>query len=210
MVAMSGAIMPAPLAMPLIVTSTSPIFALAVATLGKVSVVMIALAASSQPSGRALRRQLVQHALEFAGVERFADHPGRGHENLVLVGADRLGGELRDVSSAASRPALAGEGVGVAGIDHQAARAAAAEVLAAPVDRRGRAFGRGEHARDRRAFIENNQQHIGAALVANAGGAGGEAHAVESRKLGEGLRREGGNRSSGGHGMVPSDLRRAD
>ena len=52
-VAMSGAIMPAPLAMPLIVTSTPPIVALRVASLGKVSVVMMALAASSQPSGRA-------------------------------------------------------------------------------------------------------------------------------------------------------------
>ncbi len=53
MVAMSGAIMPAPLAMPLMVTVALPIRAFAVATLGKVSVVMIALAASSQPSSRA-------------------------------------------------------------------------------------------------------------------------------------------------------------
>ncbi len=45
-VAMSGAIMPAPLAMPLMVTVALPILARAVATFGKVSVVMIALAAS--------------------------------------------------------------------------------------------------------------------------------------------------------------------
>src|SRR5258706_4186456 len=51
MVAMSGAIMPAPLAKPLIVTVPLPSFAVAVATLGNVSVVMIALAASSQASG---------------------------------------------------------------------------------------------------------------------------------------------------------------
>ena len=50
---MSGAIMPAPLAKPLIVTTVLPMLVLAVATLGKVSVVMIALAASSQGSGRA-------------------------------------------------------------------------------------------------------------------------------------------------------------
>jgi len=48
MVAMSGAIMPAPLAMPLMVTVPLPMLAVAVATLGKVSVVMIALAASFQ------------------------------------------------------------------------------------------------------------------------------------------------------------------
>ena len=52
-VAMSGAIMPAPLAMPLIVTSASPSLTRAVATLGKVSVVMIARAASISRSGLA-------------------------------------------------------------------------------------------------------------------------------------------------------------
>ena len=46
MVAMSGAIMPAPFAMPLIVTLALPSFAVAVATFGKVSVVMMAFAAS--------------------------------------------------------------------------------------------------------------------------------------------------------------------
>ena len=46
MVAMSGAIMPAPLAMPLMVTLALPSFTVAVATFGKVSVVMIALAAA--------------------------------------------------------------------------------------------------------------------------------------------------------------------
>src|SRR6185437_15280044 len=42
-VAMSGAIMPAPLAMPLMVTLALPSLTVAVATFGKVSVVMIAL-----------------------------------------------------------------------------------------------------------------------------------------------------------------------
>ncbi|MHC2805372.1 hypothetical protein ACVMII_005118 [Bradyrhizobium diazoefficiens] len=45
-VAISGAIMPAPLAMPLMVTLALPSLTVAVATLGKVSVVMIALAAA--------------------------------------------------------------------------------------------------------------------------------------------------------------------
>src|SRR4029453_6338710 len=47
-VAISGMIMPAPLAMPLMVTLVLPSFTVAVATFGKVSVVMIALAASIQ------------------------------------------------------------------------------------------------------------------------------------------------------------------
>ena len=50
-VAMSGAIMPAPLAMPQIVTVALPSFARAVATFGNVSVVMIALAASRKRPG---------------------------------------------------------------------------------------------------------------------------------------------------------------
>ena len=54
MVAMSGAIMPAPLAMPLIVTLALPSFTVAVATFGKVSVVMIAFAAPIQSSGLAV------------------------------------------------------------------------------------------------------------------------------------------------------------
>src|SRR5262249_44956868 len=53
MVAMSMAIMPEPLAMPLMATVVSPSFAVAVATFGKVSVVMIALAASIHPLGAA-------------------------------------------------------------------------------------------------------------------------------------------------------------
>ncbi len=50
-VAMSGAIMPEPLAMPLMTTCALPIRAVRVAPLGKVSVVMMAAAACSQPRG---------------------------------------------------------------------------------------------------------------------------------------------------------------
>ena len=53
MVAMSGMIMPAPLAMPLIVTFALPSLTVAVATFGKVSVVMIAFAAPIQSPGAA-------------------------------------------------------------------------------------------------------------------------------------------------------------
>ncbi len=125
MVAMSGAIMPAPLAMPLIVTSTPPIFALAVATFGKVSVVMIALAASSQPPGAAFAASSSSTPSNLLASSGSPMTPGRGQKDLVLVGADRLGGEFRrQFGRFAAR--LAGEGVGVAGIDHQGAGAAAA------------------------------------------------------------------------------------
>ena len=54
MVAMSGMIMPAPLAMPLMVTLALPSLTVAVASFGKVSVVMIALAALIQSPGAAV------------------------------------------------------------------------------------------------------------------------------------------------------------
>ncbi len=53
MVAMSGAIMPAPLAMPAMVTSTPSMATVAAASFGKVSVVMIARAASTMAPGAA-------------------------------------------------------------------------------------------------------------------------------------------------------------
>ena len=83
MVAMSGAIMPAPLAMPLIVTSTPPSRAVRVATFGKVSVVMIALrGVEPAVSARALLAG-AEHALELRGIERLADDAGRGEEDLA-------------------------------------------------------------------------------------------------------------------------------
>ena len=53
-VAMSGAIMPAPFAMPQMVTGAAPIRAMAAAPFGNVSVVMMAFAASCQALGAAL------------------------------------------------------------------------------------------------------------------------------------------------------------
>ena len=93
---MSGAIMPAPLAMPLIVTvGRCRCSTVAVATFGNVSVVMIALAASSQsPASASATRPSITPS-NFAGVERLADHAGRGEEHLLRLAAGGLGGDLR-------------------------------------------------------------------------------------------------------------------
>ncbi len=66
-VAMSGAIMPAPLAMPLIVTVASPNGTVRVASLGKVSVVMIARAASGHRSAATPAAILSTTRSNFAG-----------------------------------------------------------------------------------------------------------------------------------------------
>src|SRR5437870_767009 len=62
--------------------------------------------------------EAVHYAVECAGVERLADHPSRGEVHVARPAADRLGGnaggELTRLAAG-----LAGEGVGIAGIDHQ-------------------------------------------------------------------------------------------
>ena len=189
MVAMSGAIMPAPLAMPLMVTSTPSISALRVASLGKVSVVMMARAASAKASGLASRASVAKALGDLARIERLADHAGRGDIDVGLeaIGgfSRRLGGELHRLA-----PALAGEGIGIAGIDHERARHAVGEMRAAPIDRRRRRLRLGQHAGDRGAGIEQRKQQIDAAGIANAGGGGGDAHAVDRRQMRRMLRRE--------------------
>ena len=191
-VAMSGAIMPAPLAMPLIVTVAPPSFAVAVATFGKVSVVMIALAASRKRPGAASRDELVEHAVELAASSGSPITPVEARKTSAglqpAACARELRGERRRRASG-----LAGEGIGVAGIDHERARLAALELRAAPLDRRRRAFRAREDARDRRALVEQREQHVGAVLVADAGRGGGEAHAGDRRHVGNVLRRERGD-----------------
>ena len=49
----------------------------------------------------------------------------------------------------------------------------------------------------RRALVEQREQHVGAALILDAGRAGREAHAGDLRHVGDVLRRE---RRNGGHG----------
>ena len=121
MVAMSGAIMPAPLAMPLMVTLVLPILAVAVATFGKGVGGHDRLRGGEEAAGSGAADQAVHHGGEFGGVERFADHAGGGEEDLGRLAAGRLGGDVG--GELGSRPpALAGEGIGIAGIDHQRAR----------------------------------------------------------------------------------------
>ena len=193
MVAMSGAIMPAPLAMPLIVTGVAPSRTMAVATFGKVSVVMIALAASCQLPGAALAASSSITPPNLLASSGSPITPVEARKTSDGLQPTASAASLA-VSAVASRPDLAGEGIGIAGIDDQRARGAALELRAAPVDRRGRAFRAREHAGDRRALVEQREQHVGAPGVADAGGGGGEPHAVDRRHVGEVRGRERGDR----------------
>ena len=120
MVAMSGATMPLPLAMPAIRTSVPPRRATRVAALGKVSVVMIARAASARRSSVELGVQLIHHRDDFVRGQGLADDAGGGEENRVRVRClafrSGMGGgfDRADASDTV-------ENIGVAGIDDEAA-----------------------------------------------------------------------------------------
>ena len=121
-VPMSGAIMPAPLAKPLMVTVVPPSRACAVASLGNVSVVMIGAGGVGIAVGGGLDGKFRQHAVESLCRQRLADDPGRSKKHFCRLAADRRGRKFcgKRTSRAAG---FAGEGVGIAGIDDERAGA---------------------------------------------------------------------------------------
>ena len=157
----------------------------------------MALAASRQNSRLRFLHHAGQQMREAGRIERLADHAGRSEKDLVGRAADGrrtcLAGHRGGLAAL-----LAGEGVGVAGIDDQEPRLAAGEVLPAEIDRRGRAFGAREDARHLGPFVEDHGQHVGAALVFDPGLGGRHAHAFDGRHLRVFLRSERRNRC--GHG----------
>ncbi|GJE45618.1 hypothetical protein AEGHOMDF_4818 [Methylobacterium soli] len=104
-VAMSGAIMPAPLAMPLIRTGTPAISAVRVASFGKVSVVMIAWAAALQASGPPAARA-AQSASTPSNLRASRGSPITPVEamKIALSGQPAAAAAIRAVSATASRP----------------------------------------------------------------------------------------------------------
>ena len=99
MVAMSGAIMPDPLAIPLIVTFTPSIIAVAVAALAKVSVVMMASAAAARqwPAAPSRTRSPSTRVILAVGSGSPIT-PGRGHEHLIGMAARHGGGLIGDLA----------------------------------------------------------------------------------------------------------------
>ena len=184
-VAMSGAIMPAPLAMPLIVTLGLADLRRRGRHLGEGVGGHDRLALRQgirRRCARATRPSMTpSKACAFSGspitpVE--ARNTSSGLQPAALRGD--LRGELAGIAAG-----LAGEGIGVAGIDHQRAGLARLQMRAAPLDRRRRAFRAREHARRGRAGIEQRQQDIGALRVADAGLGGREPHAGNWRHVGD-------------------------
>ena len=94
MVAMSGAIMPDPLAMPLMATGVSPIRVFAPAPLAKVSVVRIASAADSQPPSPSAAASFGIVPGDASDIGPFADDPRRCDRNRLLAATEFRRGRL--------------------------------------------------------------------------------------------------------------------
>ena len=189
-VAMSGAIMPEPLAMPLIVTGTPSMLALAVAPFGKVSVVMMVRAAACQSSAPRPIQQRRQDRRRSCSAGSGSPITPVEAMNTSSVGQPSRPAAATAVRSTASIAGAAGKRVGVAGVDDQPAGPPAGEGLAAPGDRRGTGLRLGEHAGDGGAGGQLGEQHVVAALIADARRAAGEAHAAHRRHFGKRRRRE--------------------
>ena len=175
--------------MPATVTSASPIRVRANAPLAKVSVVQIAAAASLQAGGGERLVQARQRGGDLGHRQRLADHPGRGDEHVLELGAEQ-GGRGLGLGPHRRIAGLAHQDVGVAGVDHETAGPATRQDPAAPGHRMPRHAGAGEQAGDRGAFGELDQQEIGAVAVTQRGGASRHADAGDRRNLGKALGRE--------------------
>ena len=128
MVARFGAIMPAPLAIPPTTHACSPTGNSTATSLGLVSVVMIARAASAPAWRESAPARLRDAGADLLHRQADADDAGRGHQHLLDRTADRVGHDLGRLAGV-SEPALAGPGVRAAGVDDHGARPAAPQVL---------------------------------------------------------------------------------
>ncbi len=138
MVAIRGPIIAAPLAMPSRVTSFPEMFRRSETILGRVSVVMIARAASRNPDGsRGQRRDgIAQPGLELRHRELMADDAGGRDEDLLGTAAEQPGGPLGGPPGI-GQALVAGRRVGVARVDHDGDGVLPRQQFPAPLHRRG-------------------------------------------------------------------------
>ena len=176
MVAISGAIMPEPLAMPAIVTSLPPIRACGEAALGKG-------VGRADRFGRILPRSRAQPVFEgrqrrdqLVDRQRLADHAGRRDVDVLGVAAQQIGDRFR-LAPHGGIARRADHDIGRARIDDQPSRGAAWQDLAAPRDRMPGQRGPREQARDRAALGQLEKGQVGSSLIAQRRCMAGKAHA---------------------------------
>ena len=182
--------MPLPLQKPLMRTSASPILAVRVAPLGKVSVVMMPRAAASHASGAKLDCSAGSASTIRSNGSCSPITPVEATKTRPGLAADQGGGGLGGGVDG-GEAGLSGEHVGIAGIDHQRAGMALGQRRAAPVHRGARALVAGEHAGDGGAGGEFRHHQVSPALVADAGLGRAQPDARDWRK---GRQRDGERR----------------
>ena len=167
-VAMLGASIPHPLAIPPTVKPSPR----TTASLGRVSVVRMPLAASRPPLARQRLAKRRDRAQNLAHRQAVSDQPGRADQHVAAVAADRRRRRVahRLGVGAALGP---GPGIGIARIDDDARRhpRRGGEPLDAGVDRRRAKLVGGEHGRGRhRLAVVGRQQRGVAPLGLDPGG----------------------------------------
>ena len=136
MVAMLGWIMPLPLEMPPTFTVLPPISTSAAASLGRVSVVMMAVAAAWGALGAQGFHQLRDARWDGLHGQHLADDAGGGHHHVLGLDAQGLGGQIAHGLGFLHTVSVAG--VGVAGVADDSLGGAVRDVL--PGDQDGRAL----------------------------------------------------------------------
>ena len=182
-VAMSGAIMPEPLAKPVIVTGTPSSSTRATAPLGKVSVVMIARAARSAASAARPSRERRPAPRRCARPAAARRSPRSRRRRHGPPGCRAPRAVAATVASTAARPAPPVKALALPELTRIAKPPSPPpalqrrELLLAPEHRRRARRRAGEDPGDRRARRDLGQHHVEPALVAHPGLGGGEAHA---------------------------------
>ena len=186
MVAMFGWIMPAPLANPEIVIAPPPRFADVTAIFARVSVVVIACAASPGSRFASGPWSACDAALQLVQVQEHADDAGREHEHLVGPRANRRGTQGLHALRV-GHAALARDRVGAAGVREHAANARGRGGERFAIERDGsrlHAIGR-EHAGRRARAVAPDHRQVQVAALLEPAGRGGAGETRRQREAGE-------------------------
>ena len=186
MVAMSGAIMPEPLAMPLMVTLTPSIIGGGGGQLGIGVGGHDGFGGGAPAAGRALRHQPRQHAGDLFGGQRLADHPGGGHEDLLRRGSRRRRRPRRRSRATPSCPALPVKALALPLLTTSTRAAPPLSLSRHQIHRRRGGLGLGEdpgHLGSRRQSASSTSVRC---CIADPGRPRRQPHPGQRRQLGEG------------------------
>ena len=143
---------------------------------------MIALAASAKPPGAPRRPGPASRAANFAASSGSPITPVEARNTSAGLQPAALAASFA-VNSSPRGPILPVKALALPELTTSARALPPLEPVAAPIDRRRRTFRAREYAGDRRAGIEQRQQHVGAVRVSDARRARSRAARRRSRGI---------------------------